>query len=251
MLCRKGRVGQSKPERIAHPVFCKSLKIAVADVDILGVEVLLSRTEIPAGWIIGVIKGDCISQSSGRREAAKDVGGAAAALHAALPYIEDGRRLVVVNPAHIHDISDIQYDDSAGESGTYYFQHFPFCLCQIVAALLQCVVTVFAGGASENDQRQIRMCCGICHKCIRKRHLFLTPRFGSPAVSAVERVLLCPAPVFGQHRLIDLNFLMLPQPVQNRMDVRDIYHASGACAALVVVQLNAAKDRYRLAGADR
>ena len=210
ILCRKGRVGQSKPERIAHPVFCKSLKITVADVDILGVEVLLSRTEILAGRIIRVIKGDGIRQPSGRRETAKDVSSAAAALHAALPYIENGRRLIVVNPAHIHDISDIQYDGSAGEGGAYHFQHFPFCLCQIVAALLRGVVTVFAGGTSEDDQRQIRMCRGICHKCIRKRHFLLTPRFGSPAVSAIERVLLCPALVFGQHRLIDLNFLMLP-----------------------------------------
>ena len=113
-LHRKGKlcVGKSESERIAY-AFCripKSLKIAVAHIDILSIVHVVNRfVEICGGRIVVHRSGEGVRKLAGRGYlSTQQFRHGKSALHAALPCDERGGDLIVIfDPGGIDDAADI------------------------------------------------------------------------------------------------------------------------------------------------
>ena len=173
-LERKLRIAQAKAEGIEHLLLTEGLKVAVAHVDILHVGVGRLSAKVIAARIGLVAFGNGVGQpAAGRNLAGQHIGQRIAALHAALPGVDDGADLVCERPgpAHIDDVAAVQNHTDLFKVRGHQLQHFGFQIRQIVAALFQQILAVLAGRAANHHQRHRTVLRRLRHDLLRQRHL--------------------------------------------------------------------------------
>ena len=143
--------------------------MAVADKNPLGVVVIILAAEVFAAGIVHIVAGDRVAEPpAGAAPAAEDVGNGVAALHAALPGDEQraDALAVVLRPGEVHDAAHVEHHHDAGKLRRHLVEHVALGLGEVVAALLQGVLPVLAGGAPDDDKGGVRGFRGLSHHCL-------------------------------------------------------------------------------------
>ena len=151
-------IRQAKSKGIFYFISGKGLKITIADINILGIEILYRISEILRGRIILNIYRNSIAEfTAGIYFSRQDICGSSATLLATLPYIEHSLGLIAVHPLHIHDIAYIQHDNGLFKGMADIPQDLFLCRSQQVTSFRGTVVLVFSGRTSDNHNGQIRL----------------------------------------------------------------------------------------------
>ena len=242
------RVGQAETERVQHAVLRKRLEIAVADVDVLLVDDLLGVAEALARGVVRDVDRDRVAELAARGDrAGQDVEHAGAALLAALPDVQHRCGVVLFDPLHVDDVADVQQHRNALERAADRLEHLLLGLREQIAALGRAVVLILAGGAADDDDRDVGLCGGLGGKRCGNRHFLLAPRLLRPAHALFERVLRHPVAVDGLELFIDNDVRAVLQRVENTGHIPRIDRAAGARAALVIIKLDSAEHGNALA----
>ena len=128
-LCSYGkrRIGKAESKRIQYFLFCKGLKIAVSDVDVLFVLIADQITKAACGRIVFNIFRDGIRQLTTRADSShQHISDTVSAFLSALPYIENSCRIALFHPFHVDDISNIQHNDRSFKCFADLFYHLFF-----------------------------------------------------------------------------------------------------------------------------
>ena len=128
-LCSYGkrRIGKAESKRIQYFLFCKGLKIAVSDVDVLFVLIAGQIAEAALGRIVLDILCNRVGQLTARIDSSHQyIGNTVSAFLAALPYVENGCRIALFYPFHIDDVSDVQHNDGSCKCFADFFYHLFF-----------------------------------------------------------------------------------------------------------------------------
>ena len=117
------------------------------------------------------------------------------AFHAALPYIQHRGRIVFLHPFHVDNTSDIQNYNRTRECSAHFFKHLLLPIGEKIAALFRAGIPILSCRTSYDHYGRIGPGRSFSDQFICKRHLFLAPRFLSPAVSDIKGVFYQPFPV--------------------------------------------------------
>jgi len=130
-LCGHGkcRIGKTKTERIQYFLFCKGLKVAVSDVDILFVLIAGQIAEAALGRIVLDILCNRVGQLTARIDSSHQyIGNTVSAFLTTLPYIENSCRIALFHPFHVDNVSDVQHNDCSCKCFADFFYHLFFSI---------------------------------------------------------------------------------------------------------------------------
>ena len=170
-----------------------------------------------------------------------------AALLTALPDVEHGGGIKLPDPAHVQNVPGVQENRGPWKVPADQREHVPLRLREQKAPGFRAVVLVLAGGAADQNQRDVRFLRRPADQVLREGHFLLEPGLGCPALSGVEGMRLQPGFVDGGKRGVQTVATGLLQCVTDPDHVIGVDGAAGAGAAFVVMKLGAAEKRKALA----
>ena len=245
-------VRKTKAKRIPHFFRRKCFKVAVADVNILGIEIAVVRTVVVSGRIIRRGAGDCVGQfAAGADRAVQHIQHAAASLLPALPDVSHRARVVPRDPLHINDVANVEQHNRFIEIAAYQRQHIFFALGQQKAAGGVCVVLVLARGAADDDKRRVGALGGSTDEFFVQRHFRLKPRLLRPAGAHLVGVVRQPCRIPGLHLGIQPIAAVTAQYLRQIRHMSHVDQSAGPGAAFIVVKLRVPKQGRPAAGSQR
>ena len=245
-------IGEAEAEGIEHFVRAEGLKVAVADIEVLGLDVFSLRAEAVVRWPeVDAFRDGVRQVSGGGYITGKHVQNGVAALLAALPDIEHGGGVKLPDPAHVHDVPGIQENRGSGKVAADKAEHVPLRLGKQEASGFGAVVLVLTGGAADQDQRNVGVLGRAADQVLGKGHLLLKPGLGGPALSGVEGMVLKPSLIGGGERAVQAVAAGPLQRVTDPDDIVGVDGAAGAGAAFIIMELGTAEKREALAVAQR
>ena len=235
-------IGKAKAKGIKHLFRCKRFKIAVADVNIFGIDVAVIRPVMVSRRIICQCAGDGIGQfAAGVDGTVQHIQHTAAAFLPALPDVRHRAGVVSHDPLHINDIANIQQHHRFFEMTANQRQHIFLAIGQQKAAGSIAIVLVFPCRATDDNKRRFGTLGRSADKVFIQRHFWLKPRFLCPAGSHLVRVFRQPCCIAGLHLSIQLVAVRTAQHFGQVRHVGGVHQPAGPCAALVVVKLRVPK----------
>ena len=245
-------VRKTKAKRIPHFFRRKCFKVAVADVNILGIEIAVVRTVVVSGRIIRRGAGDCVGQfATGADRAVQHIQHAAAALLPALPDVGYRTGVVPRDPLHINDVANVEQHNRFIEIAAYQRQHIFFALGQQKAAGGVCVILVLARGAADDDKRRVGALGGSTDEFFVQRHFRLEPRLLRPAGAHLVGVVRQPCRIAGLHLGIQPIAAVTAQYLRQIRHMGHVNQSAGPSAAFIVVKLRIPKQGRPAAGSQR
>ena len=248
----EARIREAEAEGIEHLLRTEGLKVAVADIEVLGLDVLGLRAEAPERGPVLDPFGNGVRQAAGGADVAGEhVQHGIAALLTALPDIEHGGRVIFPDPAHVHDVPGVQKHGGPGKIPADQPQHVPLRVREQKAPRLRAVVLILAGGAPDQNQRGVGFLRRPADQLLGEGHLLLKPGFGGPALPGIEGVILQPGLIDGRERGVQTITPGLFQGVADPDHIVGVDAAAGTGAAFIIMKLGAAEKREALAVTQR
>ncbi len=237
-------VGKTETERITHLFRRERIEIPVADVDILGVEILLLVTEVlMRGIILDAVSDSIRELAAGTYLSGQDISRADAAGHTSLPHVKERIRLAALDKLEVDKTADVKQYNYFFERRPHLCEHILFLVREQERARLELGVHFLAGSSADDDYGCIALFSRLCNDIIAEGHLLLRPRFSAPAASEVHGILIVPLAVYVKQLLIERD-TGFAEPVSDAGHLRHVDHAARASTALVVMELYASENRY-------
>ena len=248
----KFRVGKSEAKGVQHFFRRKCFKVAVADIDILGIEIAVVRTVVVSSRVICRGTGNRIGQfAAGADRAVQHIQHAAASLLPALPDVGHRAGVVPRDPLHIKDVANVEQHNRLIEIAAYQRQHIFFALGQQKAAGGVCVVLVLARCAADDDKRRVGALGGSTDEFFVQRHFRLKPRLLRPAGAHLVGVVRQPCSIAGLHLGIQPIAAVTAQYLRQILHMGHVDQSAGPGAAFIVVKLRVPKQGRPAAGSQR
>ena len=245
-------VRKSETKGIQHFFRRKCFKVAIADIDILGIEIAVVRTVVVSSRVIRRGVGNRVGQfAAGADRAVQHIQHTAAALLSALPDVSHRAGVISRDPLHINDVANIEQHNRFIEIAAYQRQHIFFVLGQQKAAGGVCVVLILARCAANDDERRIGALGGSADKFFVQRHFRLEPWFLRPAGTHLVGVVCQPCGIAGLHLGIQPIAAVTAQYLRQIRHMGHIDQSAGSGSAFIVVKLCVPKQGRPAAGSQR
>ena len=245
-------VRKSETKGIQHLFRRKCFKVAIADIDILGIEIAVVRTVVVSSRVIRRGVGNRVGQfAAGADRAVQHIQHTAAALLSALPDVSHRAGVISRDPLHINDVANIEQHNRFIEIAAYQRQHIFFVLGQQKAAGGVRVVLILARCAANDDKRRVGAPSGSTDEFFVQRHFRLKPRFLRPASAHLVGVVCQPCGIAGLHLGIQPIAAVTAQYLRQIRHMGHIDQSAGPGAAFIVVKLCVPKQGRPAAGSQR
>ena len=243
ILQSEGSVGQAKAKGELDLVLGEGLEVAVAHVNVLGVDVGVVAQEVGGAGMVLIAVGDGVGElAAGSHGAGEHIGHSVSALHAALPHHQRGGDGILLQPGQVHDAAGIDEHHGLCEGACHLGEQLPLRLGEVIAAGLQGVLPVLAGGAADDHHGGLAAAGGRLHLAVLQGHLL---KIAGPVAPEAHKGLVFLAPLgVGLGQLLVHLDAGVPQALHQVDGIGRVHVAAGAVAHVEVIQLHPSKHSH-------